>query len=141
LRVSPQDTALLTVPVRELEQNCRVVLTVPGKYSYSIWSGVPAIEEKRINSWPFLWPEEALTKTLPKLREQDQGCALVSEREYQGFKKIAVSPGKCAAIWLSEIQRTMTPVFSFQDIVLYKATGPETTARSEANLQGPKAAP
>jgi len=85
-------------------------------FSYSMWNEVPPVEEKRINTWPFLWPEEDLRKDLPKLRELGCGCVLVSERKYQVFRNIAVSPGNDAV--LSEIQRTMSPISKFEDITL-----------------------
>ena len=121
LRLKPAEAARLTVPVNELRQHCRVVLTIPGMYSYSIWSGVPPAEEKRINSWPFMWPEEFLKEDLPKLREQDGACALVNRSKYEFFKSIAVSPGNNQIV--SDIQRTMSPLFTFEDITLYVNTG------------------
>ena len=138
LRLTPQQTARLTVPVNKIKQYCEVVLTTPGMYSYSIWSGVPPAEEKRINAWPFLWPEEILRKDLPKLREHDGGCVLVNEAEYRFFKHIAVSTGNDEL--LPEIQRTMTPIFTFQDITLYKAVGaPETIPHSDADTHAQRA--
>src|SRR5215469_2694128 len=119
------------VPVNKIKQYCEVVLTTPGMYSYSIWSGVPPAEEKRINAWPFLWPEEILRKDLPKLREHDGGCVLVNEAEYRFFKHIAVSTGNDEL--LPEIQRTMTPIFTFQDITLYKAIGAPGILHSDAD--------
>jgi hypothetical protein len=137
LRLTPLEAARLTGPVKELRRHCRVILTIPGMYSYSIWSGVPPIEERRINTWPFLWPEEALRKDLPKLREQDGGCVLVNETEYRFFKNIAVSPGYDEV--LSEVQRTMNPIYKFQDIILYRAGG--TILHSDIDVQAPKAKP
>ena len=117
-----------------------MMLTIPGMYSYSIWSGVPPIEDRRINTWPFLWPEEALTKDLPKLREQDGGCVLVNETEYWFFKNIAVSPGHDEV--LSEVQRTMSPIYKFEEIILYKVGGTrETVVHSDIGIQAPKAKP
>lgn len=120
LRLTPVEIAALEVPVDELRRNCGAVLTVPGMYSYSIWSGVPPFEERRINSWPFLWPNEALQHDLPRIRAQDQGCVLVNARQYYFFKNIAVSRGNDEL--LSEIRRTMTPIFTLGDVTLYKAT-------------------
>jgi len=132
LHLKPVEAARLAVPVKELRQHCRAVLTIPGMYSYSIWSGVPPAETKRINSWPFMWPDEVLKVDLPKLQEQDRGCVLIDRREYQFFKDIAVSQGHDEI--LSEVQHTMTPIFTFQDIVLYKAVGaPATIQHSDAD--------
>jgi hypothetical protein len=121
LRLKPAESARLVAPVNELKQHCRAVLTIPGMYSYSIWSGVPPAEEKRINSWPFMWPEEVLRVDLPKLREQDGGCVLVDRKEYQFFKNIAVSQGHDEI--LSEVQRTMSPLFTAGDITVYENVG------------------
>jgi hypothetical protein len=121
LRLNPAETARLTVPVSALRQHCRVVLTIPGMYSYSLWSGVPPADAKRINSWPFMWPEEALSSDLPKLRQTEGGCVFVDRKEYEFFKSIAVSKGHDEI--LSEVQRTMSPVFTFENITLYKSVG------------------
>ena len=121
LRLKPIEAARLTVPVNELKQHCSVVLTIPGMYSYSIWSGVPPAEAKRINSWPFMWPAEVLNEDLPKLQQQDRGCVLVDRSEYQFFKKIAVSQRNDEI--LSEVQRTMNPLFTFENITLYQSVG------------------
>ena len=119
LRLKPVEAARLTVPVNELKQHCSTVLTIPGMYSYSIWSGVPPAEAKRINSWPFMWPAEVLKEDLPKLQQQERGCVLVDRSEYQFFKKIAVSQGDDEI--LSAVQRTMNPVFTFEHITLYQS--------------------
>src|SRR5262249_10660416 len=98
----------------------------PGLYSYSLWSGVPPIEQKQVNSWPFLWPDEVQKNELPKLRQQDRGCVLVNRDRYVFFKRIAVSPNNGL---LSEIQRTMRPIFTLQDITLFDASQePGTTS-------------
>ncbi len=120
LRLQPMEAARLTITVSELRQNCRTVLLVPGLYSFSLWSGVPPIEEKRINSWPFLWPDEVQKKELPKLRRQSRGCLLVSRDMYRFYRRIAVSPGNDGL--LSEIQRTMRPIFAFQDLTLFDSS-------------------
>src|SRR5215469_12497794 len=120
LRLSPAETTRLTTTVSELSQNCRAMLTVPGLYSFSLWSGVPPAEGKRLNSWPFLWSDEVQKNELPKLRQQNQGCVLVSRDMYQLFKQLAVSPGNDEL--LSEIQRTMRPIFAFQDLTLYESS-------------------
>ncbi|MBV8552559.1 MAG: hypothetical protein JOY54_14770 [Acidobacteriaceae bacterium] len=120
LRLPARDAALLTLVVGELNHNCRVLLTLPGMYSFSIWSGVAPIEEKRINTWPFLWPDEIQKDTLPKLRRQRQGCVLVNQEVYSFFKSLAVSRGHDEL--LSEIQQTMTPIFAAQDFTLYRSS-------------------
>jgi hypothetical protein len=120
LRLPPMETARLTVTVSELRRECRTVLLVPGMYSYSLWSGVPPFEEKRINSWPFLWPSEVQKNELPKLRQQNRGCVLVSRDMYELFRRIAVSPGNDQL--LSEVRRTMRPIFKLQDLTLYESS-------------------
>ena len=120
LRLPPMEADRLTVTVSELRRDCGVVLLVPGLYSYSLWSGVPPVEQKQINTWPFLWPDEVQKNELPKLRQQNRGCVLVSWEWYGFFKRIAVSPGNDAL--LSEIQRTMRPIFAFQDLTLFDSS-------------------
>ena len=120
LRLPPAETARLTGTVSELRRNCRAVLTVPGLYSFSLWSGVPSIEEQPINTWPFLWPDKIQKNELPKLRRQGQGCVLVSRDMYQFFRQFAVSHGNDEI--LSEVQRTMKPIFVLQDLTLYKSS-------------------
>jgi hypothetical protein len=68
-----------------------------------------------------MWPDEVLKVDLPKLQEQDRGCVLVDRSEYQFFKDIAVSRGHDEI--LSEVQRTMTPLFTFESITLYQSAG------------------
>jgi hypothetical protein len=119
LRLSPAETTRLTTTVRELSQNCRAILIVPGLYSFSLWSGIPPIEEKRVNTWPFFWPYEVQENELHKLQKQDGGCLLVSWTTYQFLKQMAVSPGNDEL--LSEVQRTMKPIFAIQDLTLYQS--------------------
>ena len=123
------------VLLNELKQHCSVVLTVPGMYSYSIWSGVAPIEEKRINSWPFMWPDEVLREDLPKLQEQSRACVLVNRSEYEFFKGIAVWRGNDEI--LSEIQKTMRPLFIFETSV---CTEMRRQDRFHMNSQQPKQA-
>lgn len=118
LRLPPSETARLTITVRELTENCQTVLTIPGLYSFSLWSGVPPVEEKRINIWPFLWPDEVRKNELRNLRHRSQGCVLVSRDVFRFFKQFAVSPGNDEL--LSEIQRTMSPIYTLQDVTLYR---------------------
>jgi hypothetical protein len=135
LRLPPMEADRLTVTVSELRRDCREVLLVPGLYSYSLWSGVPPVEKKQINSWPFLWPDEVQKNELSKLRQQNRGCVLVSREVYGFYKSNAVSPGNDGL--LSEIQRTMRPIFALQDLTLFDSSQeagntskpPETTSR------------
>jgi hypothetical protein len=127
LRLSPLEADRLTVTVSELRRNCRVVLLVPGLYSYSLWSGVPPIEQKPINSWPFLWPDEVQKNELSKLRQQNRGCVLVSRDWYRFYRGFAVSPGNDGLLF--EIRRTMKPIFAFQDLTLFDSSqGPGNTS-------------
>jgi hypothetical protein len=119
LRLPPMETARLTVTASELSRNCEAVLMIPGMYSYSLWTGVPPVEEKRINAWPFLWPDEVQRNELTKVRQQNRGCVLVSWDMYRFYKSIAVSPGNDGL--LSEVQRTMKPIFALQDLTLYQS--------------------
>jgi hypothetical protein len=137
LRLPPMEAARLTATVSELSRNCQTVLTIPGLYSFSLWSGVPPVEERRFNSWPFLWPDEVQKKELPKLR-QNRGCVLVSRDMYRFFWGFAVSPGKSEL--LPEVQRTMRPIFSLQDLTLYRASQrPETSPNSAISMPPPEA--
>src|SRR6185436_1321481 len=102
-----------------LSQNCQTVLTVPGLYSFSLWSGVPPAEDRRINIWPYLWPDEVQKTELRSLRRQNQGCVLVSGDVYGFLKRFAVSPSNDEL--LSEIQRTMNRIYTVQDITLYRS--------------------
>jgi hypothetical protein len=120
LRLPPMEADRLTVTVNELRRDCHVVLLVPGLYSYSLWSGVPPIEQKQVNSWPALWPDEIRKNVLPKLRQQNRGCVLVDRDMYEFFKTKAVSPGNDGL--LSEIQRTMRPIFALQDLALFDSS-------------------
>jgi hypothetical protein len=119
LRLPPDEAVRLTYPTKALSQHCRAVLTLPGLYSYSLWSGVPSVEEKRINSGPFLWPDEILERDLPKLREQEGGCVLVNAKQYRFFKSIAVSQAQDEIV--PEVQRTMNPIYRFGEITIYQA--------------------
>jgi len=83
-------------------------------------NGAPPAEERRFNSWPFLWPDEVQKNKLPKLRQQNRGCVLVNLEAHSIFRQFAVSPGEDEL--LSEVQRTMKPIFSDQDLTLYQAS-------------------
>lgn len=120
LRLPPDETARLRDTVSLLNQNCETVLTIPGLYSFTLWSGVPAADDKRFNSWPFLWPDEVENKELPKLRQSDRGCVLTSEGVYRFFKRVAVTPGNDEL--LSNVRQTMTPIATVQDLTLYRAS-------------------
>ena len=118
LRLSQEHNARLAATVNELSRECRTVMTIPGLYSYSLWSGVPPAEEKQINSWPILWPREVQENELPRLRRQDGGCVLVDREVYQFFRMYATSDGSDEL--LSEVERTMRAVFVLQGLTLYK---------------------
>jgi hypothetical protein len=118
LRLAPEATAQMTMTVRAINQNCQAVLLVPGLYSFSLWSGVPPAEEKRINNWPFLWPDAVRNNELRKLRHEVRGCVLVRQDVYDFFKNLAVSPP--AEGLLQEIQWTMRPVYMDKDVILYR---------------------
>jgi hypothetical protein len=120
LRLQAAETTRLTATVSELGQNCGGVLTVPGLYSFSLWSGVPPIEVKRVNAWPFLWPEEVRKNELPKLERENQRCVLVSRDMYQFFQQLAISPGNDEL--LVEVQRNMKSIFTLQDLTLYESS-------------------
>ena len=120
LRLPPAESIRLTTTVSELSHNCRSVLIVPGLYSFSLWSGVPPIEEKRVNTWPFFWPREVQINELHKLQRMDHGCVLVSWTTYQFLKQMAISPGNDEL--LSEVQRTMKQIFAIQDLTLYESS-------------------
>jgi hypothetical protein len=128
LRLPPAQAARLTGTVDELRQNCQAVLLVPGLYSFSLWSGVPPVEEKRINTWPFLWPDEVQRNDLPRLQHWNRGCVLVSRDMYQFFRQFAVSRQDRL---LSEVQRTLRPNFTLQDLTLYTSLPrPEVSANA-----------
>jgi hypothetical protein len=120
LRLPPDETARLRDTVSLLNQNCKTVLVIPGLYSFSVWSGVPPIEDKRFNTWPFLWPDEVEKNELPKLRRSDRGCVLTSEKTYRFFENLAVKPGNDEL--LSNVRQTMTPIGTVQDFTLYRAS-------------------
>jgi hypothetical protein len=136
LRLQPNDTTRLTVTVSGLSQNCREVLMLPGLYSFSVWSGVPPVERTRVNSWPFLLPDEVRKEALPKLRQQDRECVLVSYKMYRFFRRWAVFPGNDE--FLSEVERTMRPILVVQDLTLYESSqGPDTTPNSVGSVAQP----
>jgi hypothetical protein len=124
LRLPAKQTERLTLTVSGLTKNCETVLMVPGLYSFSLWSGVSPFEEKRINSWPFLWPDEVQKNELRNLRNQRQRCVLVSQEAYRFFKHFGGSQRNEQL--LPEIQQTMRPIYTVQDVTLYKfREGPE----------------
>ena len=124
LRLPAKQTDRLTLTVSGLTRNCETVLMVPGLYSFSLWSGVSPFEEKRINSWPFLWPDEVQKNDLRKLRDQRQACVLVSQEAYRFFKHFGGSQRNGEQL-LPEIQRTMRPIYTVQDVTLYKFYDPK----------------
>lgn len=118
LRLPARENDRLTLTVHGLSQNCQTVLMIPGLYSFSLWSGVPPFEEKRINSWPFLWPDDVKNNELSKLRQQPQACVLVSKNAYDFFKHFGGSQHQDEL--LPEIQQNMTPIYTTQDVTLYR---------------------
>jgi hypothetical protein len=93
-------------------------LTVPGLYSFAVWSGVEPAEEKRFNTWLHLWPDEVRRNVLPKLRQQKRGCVLVGKAAYQFERTIAISPNDEL---LMDVKREMTPIFMLQGFTLYRS--------------------
>jgi hypothetical protein len=120
LRLPPAEAARLMVTTSELRSNCRAVLSIPGMYSFSLWSGVPPVEERRVNTGPYLWPNEILQNELPKVRKQNRGCVLVSKNMYVFLKQFEIS--KDNGELLSEAPRTMKPVYMLQDLTLYQSS-------------------
>ena len=118
LRLPDKETERLTLTVSGLRENCQTVLTVPGLYSFSLWSGVSPFEEKRFNSWPFLWPDEVQKNELRTLRQQRQGCVLVSQEAYRFFKHFGSSQHSDEQL-LAEIKQTMRPIYTVQDVTVY----------------------
>ena len=138
LRLPPTETSRLTTTVSKVSQNCRAILIIPGLYSFSLWSGVPSSEDKRVNTWPFFWSNEVQRNELLKLQKQDQGCVLVSWTVYRFLKEMAVSPGHDEL--LSEVQRTMTPIFAIEDLTLYKSNQRPSVLQPPAASVGNKPA-
>lgn len=131
LRLPADETARLRDSVFLLHQNCNKVLTIPGMYSFSLWSGVSPIEDKQFNSWPFLWADEVENKELPKLRQSDRGCVLLSESAYLFFKHFAITKGNDEL--LSDVRQTMPPIATVQDLTLYRASQNKTDNPSPTN--------
>lgn len=131
LRLPPREAERLTVTVGLLRQNCETVLTLPGLYSFPIWSGVPPAENKRFNTWPFLWPDEVQNNELPNLQGKARGCVLVSQDVYEFFRGYAVSPGTDAL--LKEIRHTMRPIAAIQDLTLYRPSAVSQQSPKEQN--------
>jgi hypothetical protein len=126
LRVSPAEQHLLTATDVELKNHCRRVMMIPGLYSFSVWSGVPPAETRQIDTWPFYWAKEVQRDELPKLRQENQSCVLISSDMYTFWKNMAINKGDDAL--LSEVRGTMTPFFEMDDITLYRASQkPDTT--------------
>jgi hypothetical protein len=131
LRLPPREAERLTVTVGLLRRNCETVLTLPGLYSFPLWSGVPPAEEKRFNTWPFLWPDEVQNNELPELQGKARGCVLVSQDVYDFFRGYAVSPGTDAL--LKEIRQTMRPIAAVQDLTLYRSSAVSQHSPKEQN--------
>jgi len=129
VRLSPDDGAPMQATVAEISRNCQSVLTLPGLYSFSLWSGVPPSETLRVNSWQFLWPDELQHAELRKVQQQSHGCVLVDREMYTFFRNIAVSPGKDEL--LPEIERTMTPIFTIRNFTLYRSPLTPLSARND----------
>ena len=120
LRLPPAEAARLRDTVYQLNQNCNTVLMIPGMYSFSLLSRVQPIEDKRFNTWPFLWPDEVENIEFPKLRQSDRGCVLISNNAYLFFKHFAVTKGNDEL--LSNVRQSMTPIATVQDLTLYRAS-------------------
>jgi hypothetical protein len=122
LRLVPGEQTRLTTAVRLIKDNCRSVLTFPGLYSLSIWSGVPPIEENRISGWPFMFPAEIGERQLRRANQQTGACMVVSKSAYQLFREFATSTGSDAL--LTEITGATTSIATVQDITLYQPSHP-----------------
>jgi hypothetical protein len=119
LRLPRAEEASFHAIVAEIDRNCQSVLTLPGLYSFSLWSGVPPSERMRVNSWPFLWSDQLQETELRRVREENRGCVLVNRKVYYFFRSLAVSPGEDRL--LPEIRETMRPVFMDHDFTLYRS--------------------
>jgi hypothetical protein len=104
----------------QIAANCRTLLSVPGLYSFSLWSGVSPIEQRRFTSWPFTWGNDVLRHEFRDLPEG--GCALVSEKSYGLFRGFTTVPQHDDL--LTAIRTEMTPIASIQDLTLYRGTAP-----------------
>ena len=116
LRLPSEDTTRLSYMTNQIAANCRTVLSVPGLYSFSLWSGVPPMEQRRIPSWPFLWGNDVLENELRN--PQQGGCVLVSVPGYRFYQNFAAMPTNDDL--LTTIRATMTPIASVQDLTLYR---------------------
>jgi hypothetical protein len=120
LRLPARDTTLLSYMTNQIAANCRTVLSVPGLYSFSLWSGVPPMEQRRINSWPFMWGNDVLKNELRN--PQQGGCVLVSVPSYRFFQNFAAMQTNDDL--LTTIRATMTPIASLQGLTLYRVAVP-----------------
>jgi hypothetical protein len=118
LRLPVADGAVLTDIVEQLAHNCRRVLMIPGLYSFSLWSGVPPIEGKRFNTWPFLWANDVQTREMRDIRQNRYGCVLVSQNVYRFLQVFAVSKGNDELI--TDIQQTMRPIATIKNVTIYR---------------------
>jgi len=116
LRLPSEDTTRLSYMTNQIAANCRTVLSVPGLYSFSLWSGVPPMEQRRIPSWPFMWGNDVLENELRN--PQQGGCVLVSVPGYRFYQNFAAMPTNDDL--LTTIRATMTPIASVQDLTLYR---------------------
>ena len=120
LRLPPAEATRLTYMTDQIAANCRTLLSVPGLYSFSLWSGVSPIEQRRFTSWPFTWGNDVLRHEFRDL--QKGGCALVSEKSYGLFRGFTTVPQHDDL--LTAIRTEMTPIASIQDLTLYRGTAP-----------------
>jgi hypothetical protein len=130
LRVSPMENGSVDGHCQRTQAKLLDSANGSGPNSSSLWSGVPAAEEKKINTWPFLWSYEVEKNELPRLRQQNQGCVLISSEVYLFWKDFANS--KSNDELLSEVRKTMKPIFTLQDVILTSSQKPNAPANSAA---------
>jgi hypothetical protein len=118
------------LPLANLDKAVGLSSKFRAMYSCSLWSGVPPVKVSRINTWVFLCPDKVQKDELPKLRQQSQGCALVSLDMYQFFKSMAVFPENDGLLY--EVQRTMVQSLQFKDLTLYRSSAPPEPASGSA---------
>lgn len=76
LHLAPDMEARYTFLANNVHNNCDVLFTLPGMYSFNFWSGVPAPDDSNVPSWILLLDSGQQQRILKILQDHPHACVI-----------------------------------------------------------------